>query len=297
MQQLEAGSVAEVEIPAAQRRAKVYRHVERDKIEALLRRGKSAEWIALWLEEEFPLEDEEGNRHPDARLHERCQLGPKEIDSYRSEYMPECNPGIELLTPELEDVIGRRFPPTGPAFETEVVEAGVRAAEINLARGLAADAEMEMVQPTTLQAQAQLLEAASVSVDIKARLGVPGYEPPPERLQVEQTTRSMSIELQGQVDPKTGQIVASEPKKVELLEQLMALPAERASEVMASARAVSAANDEGVNGQVSPASDRFNAEGEMRIDSDATEIPISEELDESREGDRGAAGGDQSGDP
>lgn len=280
VQELTAPTSTEVEPSPqpspAQERTAVYRHSEREKIEALLRRGKSADWIALWLEELYPLEDEEGEPHPEVAQHRKRQLRPEIIESYRRNYLPEFAPGFDLLTPELEDAIGRRFPaPQSPVFETEVVEAGIRAAEINLARGLAADEEMEMLQPTTLQAQAQLIDAASASVDIKARLGVPGYEPPPEHVVVDQTMRSMSVEFQGRIDPATGQVVANESKKVQLLEQLMALPPERASQVIEAAKAASApvVDAEVVEG------DESVAVPSATVDSTATEIPDGAELE------------------
>lgn len=291
---------APVEPSPEQKRHVVYKHPERERIEALLRHGKSSEWIALWLEDEYPIEDDDGQPHPNKRAHERQHLDPGEIEGYRARFLSQYAAGFDILSPELEDAIGRRFPaPKGPNFEIEIVEAGIRVAEINLARGMEADEELEMLQPTTLQAQAQLIEAATASADLKSSLGVPGYEPPPERVEIDQRTTSMSMELQGRVDAQ-GNVIATEPEKLKLLRRLMEMPPEHAAAAMA------AAGGESDTAQAPPVTDPV-------VDSTATEIPVDEELDgragepgggpgadgggEGGGGAPGSGGGDPGGDP
>ncbi len=261
----------QVEPSDAQRRHEIFTHPDRLRLEALLKHGKSPEWIALWLEDEYPLEDDEGKPHPEKRTHERLHRDPEKIEDYRSKYLSEYAPGFDVLSPELEDAIGRRFPaPKTPNFEIEVVEAGVRTAELNLARGLEADEELEMLQPTTLQAQGQLIDAAQASADLKASLGVPGYEPPPERVEIDQTNHSMSVELRGTVDGQ-GRLVPTEPKKVEMLRALMEMAPEKAAAMMAAA---------GVEEDAEPVIPEALSVPDETVDSTATEIPQDEELDD-----------------
>lgn len=272
----------ESEVDEARERSKIGHHPDRDKIEALLRRGKSASWISLWLEEVYPLEgapeinddgDEIETRHELFTAHEKLQLTPALIDEYRKKFMPEAMAGFGL-SEDLEDQIGRRFPaPKAIPFELDVAEAGVRAAEMNLARALSQDAEMGMVQPTTLQAQDQLMNAANTSLDMKSKLGLEGYEAAPDRIEqkVDQTNRNFSVELHGSFDPRSGEAVPTEPDKVDLLRKLMELPAEKAADVLAGAAALHAAVV--VDGEAT----------EEPVDSASTEIPVDDEFDEPEE--------------
>jgi hypothetical protein len=223
----------ELEPSKDQRRSKVWVHPDRETIEALMRRGKSAEWIALWLEEKYPLDDEEGGEHEDARNHKKWQLGAATLDRYRSQFMPEVSPGLDMVRSDVEDIIGRHLPAVvGPQFELGMLEASIRVAEHNLQRALAADDEMEMLQPTTLTAHSQFTDTVMKSFEAKSKIGMPGYEAAPDKMQIDQTNRNLSVELHGKIDPRTGQVVANEPEKVELMKKFIEMPPEQAQTVI-----------------------------------------------------------------
>lgn len=254
-----------------QKRHKIWQHPDRELIHAMLRRGKSANWIALWLEDRYPMEDEEGE-HPDAAKHKKWLLGPSTIDRYRKEFMPEVDPGQDVVLEDIEEVIGRRVPPPmGPQFELEMLETGIRIGEHNLARSLKSDEEMGMVQPQTLNAHSQFVDTVAKVIDVKAKLGLPGYEYVAEKHQIDQTNRNLSVELHGKVDSRTGQIVPNEPEKMEVLKQFLDLGPEKAHELMIAAAAEASRRAE-------ENADQVEAEATEEVE-DATVIPDDEELD------------------
>lgn len=278
----------QLEAPIEQRRTKVWTHPDRAQIEALLIRGKSASWIAYWLEERYPLTEpdpdaEEGEPqerdHPDRVKHARWHLTPTTLDGYRTKWMPETQPGTDIVLADLEDIVGRELPaPRQPDYELELMESAVRVAQHNLAKALKSDEEMEMVQPTTLDAHSRFVNSIEKSVDVKQKLNLPGYERAPERLEVDQTNRNLSVELHGRIG-RNGAPEAVEPEKVRLVNELLTAGPEKAHEVIAAAQAAAQAEREAT------------ADADT-IDADATDIPEDGELD-GREGegngDAGAA--------
>lgn len=219
-----------------QKRTKVWQHPDRDAIHALLRRGKSAFWISAWLEELYPLEDEDGSDHPDILKHRRWQLTEKTIERYRKEFMPEVAPGVDVVDEGLEDLIGRRMPmPDGPGLEVELMETALIVAQQNLARALEQDEDMGMLQGTTLDAHTRFVDTIKSSASLKQQLNRPGYEAAPQHLVVDQTNKNFSVELHGRVDPRTGQIIPNEPEKLEALKQLLELGPGKAGELISAA--------------------------------------------------------------
>jgi hypothetical protein len=231
-----AGGEPSEEVESASlRRTAVYKHPQRARIEALLRRGKSAWWIASWLEEMYPLEDEDEEPHPDAALHIRWRISEETLEAYRARFMPEFAPGVDVVDDELEELIGRKFPTDqhGPQAEIELLEVGVRVAQKNLARALASDEELQMVQPTTLDAHRAFMDTVRISAEVKQKLGVKGYEPLPEQHIVHQTTRNVSLELHGRIDERTGQVGPADQRKVDLMRDALDAPPERLREILA----------------------------------------------------------------
>jgi hypothetical protein len=89
-----------------------------------------------------------------------------------------------------------------------------------------------MLQSTTLEANDKMIAAAEASVNVKQRLGWPGYEPLPEHHVIEQTNKNLSLELHGRLDPKTGKVGPGDPDRVALVKQMLELPAGQADAVM-----------------------------------------------------------------
>jgi hypothetical protein len=256
-------------ITEEQKRTRIYQHPARSKIEAMLKRGKSASWISLWLEEAYPLENAEGQPHPEHRENRRRRLTPSTIENYRRKFMPECVPGIDASSEELENIVGRAMPqPTSSRFELDVMEVGIRVAEKNLERALKQDDEMEMLQPQTIAAQTALMNSAEKTAMLKGKLGVPGYELVAEKSEITQhsTSRNMSLELHGRVGPN-GEILPGEPDKMDVARKLIGMPREQAQATMAEiSREVKARQENGdgpVEGQGTEIED-FDG-GETRV--------------------------------
>ncbi len=223
-----------------QKRTAVWRHPRRDDILALLPK-RTSEWISLWLEEEYELEDADGEPHPDARRNARLRLSPRSIESYRQRFMPEAAPGVAIAPRELEDVVGRAPPPpeTGRR-ELEQLDLIVRAAMTNLGRAMAQDDEMEMLQPVTMEAQKQALGAVSAVIDAKAKMGVDGYRPPPQ--EIHQTNRNLNVDVDGNElagrgrdrDPRSS--APGNPAAIDALHKVLAPGPEKAMELIDRAR-------------------------------------------------------------
>ena len=218
-----------------QRSSAVWRHPLRDDIVALLAR-RSAHWISAWLEERYPLEDEEGEAHPDARRHEKLRLSARAIERYRTKFAPETAGAVDFLPAELEDLIGRHLPaPVAARRELDVLESMQHVALYNLSRAMENDEAMDMLQPITLEAQKQAVSIAKDTIDAKGKLGIAGYEVVPQEFKIDQTSRNLNVELQGRVD-KHGNPVPNDPEKVAAIRELLAQGPEDARRTVRAAR-------------------------------------------------------------
>jgi hypothetical protein len=260
---------AQVVVSPEQKRTAIYQHPQRDSIESMLRRGKSASWISLWLEEIYPLVErndkgKEIGPHPNRRRHKRWHVKPETIERYRSSFMPECEPGVDIIGSELEDVIGRR-PPADPKIKPEIaaMEAAMRIAEHNVTAALQADKKMGFVQPTTIQAQQALGSAAKDSAELKAKLGEEGYEFVAEKQEIttNNTNRNASIELYGKLGPD-GTPLPGDPEKIDQVRELLARGPEAAAEMITQAEKIAA--------------DRAAASAE--VEGTATEEPVPTDI-------------------
>lgn len=218
------------EIPEEQRRTRVYRHPDRELIEALLRRGKTAEWIAKWLEKRYPVEDEFGAPLDEAEENERRRLTANMISTYRARWLPECRPGVDAIIPELEDRIGRRLGAAaemGPQYELDVLETVIVVAQQSLGMALDQSKDLEMLAGITLEAQKGLLEAVRARFEIAQSLGVKGYEAAPTKQVIKQeitsNNKNLNVDVNGVVDPRTGQVTPVDTPKVAAMKQLLAM--------------------------------------------------------------------------
>lgn len=259
-------SDAVVVAPPEQTRHRVWRHPDRERIHYLFRAGKSASWISLWLEDTYPLtevdEDDEEVRHPDYRRHKRLQISAATLTGYRNRFMPECAPGIDVVSAEVEDMVGRVFPaPAGRPWELDVIAAQVRVAEQMLVTQMQADQENNMgVSETAVDLSRVVVEHASRRFDAARSIALPGYEPAVERQAIEMdvTQRGVSIELTGRIDQKTGRHGPLEPKKVDLMARMLERGPDAVLEMVSAAKAVEAA----MAPPDDPASDGSPADGE-----------------------------------
>jgi hypothetical protein len=235
----------ELEVPEEQRRAKVYRHPDRETIHTLISSGKTGDWIARWLKLKYPIEDEMGAETEDAARNVRWHLTAATINRYRDKWMPEAAPGVQLVDTSLETALGMPMPvarSTGAQFELDVLEVVIQASMKSLGRALTSDEEMEMLQSVTLDAQDGVLKAVRDRVAIAQSLGVEGYPRMAERVEqkvdqtVNATTRNLNVELNGRVDAQ-GVVHPNEPAKVKVLAELMALSPEKADAIIDQAEA------------------------------------------------------------
>jgi hypothetical protein len=233
-----------------QQRTKVWRHPERDQIHALIRAGKTAAWIAAWLRHRYPTVDEHGGETAEAVRNARWQLRTETITRYRRKFMPECAPGVDLIDSDLEEMLGHRLPAprdVGAQYELDVMETALQAAQASLARALKSDKEMEMLQGVTLDAQAALIDAAKIRLQMAQSLGVPGYpkiaEAVHQKIDQTSTSRNVNVELHGVV-AKDGSVSPSEPAKVSVIKELMAMEPARAAEIVDAAQRVADADVE-----------------------------------------------------
>lgn len=221
-------SSRELETPGAQQRHEVWRHPRSAEIHALLRRGRTPVWVAHWLEGLYPTVDEDGEPHPEARRNRKLRISKRTIDRYRTRFMPECSPGVDMIRPDIEAIIGHRPPvPLGEAYELQKLEALAAVAEHTLAVSLKNDAELEMVQPTTLEANRAAFEMTVEIVRLKGKMGLPGYELAPEKSVIDQrvtsTSRNVNVELHGREDHGKGEGAGppNDPARVQALHELM----------------------------------------------------------------------------
>jgi hypothetical protein len=229
----------EPEVPSGQARHKVYRHPDRDRIEALLRRGKSSYWISLWLEEIYPVTDEPENddEATESAANEKMLLTVEELDSYRDEWMPDAAPGVDVVHDQIDDIVGRRFPGSskGKDFELELLDMSMDVAQHMLGQALEQDDKLKMgVSETTISAHTTLMATLKASVDLKQQLGVRGYDMPVARSKVESTVtnKNLNVNLHGVVDPRTGELGPTDPGRVNAVLELLKAGPERAREVL-----------------------------------------------------------------
>ena len=216
------------EVTQAQRASAVYRHPKRLEIEALLTR-KTPDWIAAWLRDEYPADKDPRN--------ERLQLSPRSIRKYRDRFLPEHRPGIDVLPSVIEDLIGRT-PPPAPRHELDRLDALMAVTNYNLGVAMKMDQELEMLQPLTLQAQQQALDATMRAIDAKSKLGVPGYEAAAtqQKVQISSTSQNVNVDLHGRVDPRTGEPVPIDPQRVDVMREVLKLGPDAVMDFVAAAR-------------------------------------------------------------
>jgi hypothetical protein len=231
----------ELELAEKRNRTAVGKHPDRALIEALLARGRSAFWIEGWLEERYPDTDVDDDGQEidadDAVEMRKLHVTEDALESYRRDWMPELAPGVDMVYDDIEEIIGRRFPGAlrGPQFEVDLIETVINTAQFALGKSLQQDDEMGMIQQTTLDVLKTLQGAATASVDVKQKLGLPGYEPLPEHQIIETNNRHVSVELHGRAG-KDGQRVASDQGLVDVALRLLAEPKERAAEIIRDAK-------------------------------------------------------------
>lgn len=249
---------AEEIVPDERKKTGVWKHPDHLAIEHCLRVGKSPEWIAAWLEDQYPdpadVDDEDFDdddyEEPDytAAQAQRWRLSAKTIEDYRARWMPECTPGVDVVDEELEDFIGRKLPAArGEPWEIQVLEFGIQVAEHNLLKSLKADENLGMLTQTSLEANDRMIQAAKNSAALKSQLGRPGYEIVPERHQVDANVNThntkLNIELHGRVKPD-GTIEPGEPDKLNLARKLLEAPPEERERIIAAAEATTPEADD-----------------------------------------------------
>ena len=252
-----------------QKRAAVYRHPDAAEIHALLPEH-SAAWISAWLEERYPLEDEDGYEHPDARRRAKLRLSERSIEKYRRRFLPELTPGVDVLPGRLQEIIGYLKPQPMMA-EIRRMDALQEVALHNLAQAMAQDEELEMVQPLTNELQKTAMSMVASTAEMKAKLGVEGYEFAAQKLQVDQTSRNVNVELHGRVDPVTGELIATEPAKVAMLADLLGRPAEERAELMETA--AQATRQAEVKARIAAEQEAAAAAEAEPVDADVVEEP------------------------
>jgi hypothetical protein len=230
-----------VEAPEGQKRTAVWRHPDRDMIHALLYRGKSAGWISEWLEERYPLEDEYGQPHANAVEHRKWHISDATISKYRREWLPEAEPGVDVVHGKLQKLIGYQTPaPNKQLMELDVLEALVAVGQMNLAKAIQQDDDMGMVQPITLEAHKVAVDTVVKRAKLAQDLSVEGYEQKPKELLIQQhlqqTNTNLNVNADVTVDGATGKVVAQEPKKLQLMRQLMDMEPEKAKELVHTAQ-------------------------------------------------------------
>lgn len=230
----------------ARKRTHIYRHPDREYIEAMLRRGKSAWWIERWLEEQYPLDDPDSDTdppepHPEATQNKKLHVSEKLLKEYRAVYMPECTPGVDVVAEDLEEIVGRRFHgfEGGPPPEIEILEFALDVAQHNMRVALEFDDGLGVLSETTVEAQAALVTTAQTTVQVKQQIGTPGYEKPVERSHqtIDAVNRNLNVELNGSVDPKTGARQPTDPPRFERAMQMLAMPPEKVEAALAAAEA------------------------------------------------------------
>jgi hypothetical protein len=227
-----------------QANTKVAKHPDFQTLQALMIRGKSAEWISRWLDSKYPVEDKDGDDHPNATANAEMRIATRAIKRYLEKYMPECGSGIAgVINEDLEKLIGYRLPaPVGIPWELEVLETvGIQAAQVNLARAMKSDEEMDMLNPVTMDAHGRLVDVLSKSIDLKSRLGLAGYEAAPEKQQIFTQNENYNVNVSGSIDPSTGATVPVEPEKLDLARALLSAPPEERAGIIAAAKEAAAA--------------------------------------------------------
>ena len=243
---------AQVEPSEKQKQTKIWKHPDREHIETLIRVGKTPGWINRWLAERYPTTDEDGIELEDSASSIRWHVSEEKIEEYRAAYMPECQPGVEVVSSDLEDLIGRRLPqPAGYVWEVQVLETAVHVAEVNLTRALKSDEDLQMLQLTTLDANEKMIAAAQAALTAKSKLGMQGYEAAPERhdMKIKGEHLHLSTHLHGELDQRTGRRSPTDKPAVELLGKMLTLPPEERRALMAAASATAEARVNGADAE------------------------------------------------
>lgn len=239
----------------AQRASAVYRHPMRLQLEALLAR-RTPDWVAAWLRDQYPLTDADGIPYPDAHRRERLHLSARAITKYRDRFLPQYKAGVDVVPASLEDLIGR-VAPTPRRQEIDRLEVLAQVAVHNLQKAMKMDEDLEMLQPITLQAQDAAMNVTLRTIDVKSKLGVPGYEevPKAQNIKLDATHQSINVELHGRVDPRTGEQIPNEPERVDALREVLRMGPDAVMEVVAAAKARAAEAVNGTAEEVEPDGD------------------------------------------
>lgn len=242
----------ESEWPEARRRTAIARHPDSEMLHALIRRGKDEKWISGWLKQQYPLEDEYGQPHPNAVEHRKWQVSAETVKKYRKEWMPEADPGVDIVSGRLQKIIGFQLPPKpGQLMELDVLEAAIAIAQHNLAKAVEQDEDMGMLQPITLEAQKALVESARTRAKMAQDLNQPGYEKAAERHIIDQQVANTNVNVNVDAEMgKDGKLKPREPEKVTLLRQLLELGPDRAKELVRVANETAATVGRTDQGQV-----------------------------------------------
>lgn len=220
-----------------QQRSSVYRHPQRDDIEALFA-VRTPEWIAAWLRQIYPTEQPGGARHENAAQHERLRISARALKKYRDLYFPEHRPGVEATSAALEDLIGRR-PPAGARHELDRLDTLQGVADYNLTQAMKVDQALGMLTPSTLAAQQFALDATLKAIDAKSKLGLPGYEAAAVNINATTTNRNLNVDVSGRVDPRTGEQVPDDPDRVDTMRQVLAMGPDAVLDAVRAAKAQS----------------------------------------------------------
>ena len=205
-------------------KTKVGSHPDRMAIEMLLKHWSGAK-VELWLLHRYPpRNDLTGEPYPE---HGELRIARHALTDYRRKYLEPVwtkdeNGGWTepLEGSPLDGVLPPRPPNEGELMELAAMALAIEAAEFTLARCLIIDGRSGIVADITVTTLKALAEIAEKRAMLAARLGIPGYELVPEKLQVD----SRSMVLHGNVEH-----TPLEPEKVALAKALLEIePAKRA---------------------------------------------------------------------
>lgn len=206
----EIGRTNPVPDKAARAKTKVWKHPDRQAIEAMLI-TRSAYSVERWLKERYP-EEPELNIHR-ARLIE-----------YRDRYLVDEDWTVPVEDNPLKDVTPVRIDKTHPLWEFDALTAQVEALEYIAAQAVKQDSELGLVQENTIEALSILGKALKDRAELAAKLGLPGYEEAAKKLQIEQS--SVNVEVRAHA----GLPVAPDTTRLEVARALLSMsPQERAA--------------------------------------------------------------------
>ena len=206
----EIGRTNPVPDKASRSRTKVWRHQDRQAIESMLI-TRSAYSVERWLKERYPEE-------PDMTIH-RARL-----IEYRDKYLVDENWTQPVEDNPLKGVTPVRIDKDHPLWEFDALTAQVEALEYIASQAVKQDAELGLVQETTVEALNVLGKALKDRAELAAKLGLPGYEEAAKKLQIEQS--SVNVEVRAHA----GLPVAPDQARLEVARALLSMsPEERAA--------------------------------------------------------------------